>query len=618
MNISSLPPVTLTIIFSCSITAPLESDISDHIQLMYSKVDDHANTSSIVNTQFSTIGDFHWYTGSFPTESFETLFASSQHSTTMSTNNVNAKMFYIIGQNVDFSVQEMVQKSPPSWGLDRIDQRQGLDGLYKFSSKQGEGVTVYVLDTGVLEDHEDLKGRVTIGKTIVGDDSADNDGHGTFVAGVCCGSTYGVAKSASIVSVKTLDNDGNGHLSDLLKGLEWVVQQHSFTNPSPSTTPTSTSFTEQPTATTTIMDGTTIIPVNGKVAQQNNQHNMTTSSSSNYHQKGKSSSKAKTTKAKNTSNPKAKSSSTSTHPHQPSSNVRKLHENPALSLSSSSSNTSLTHSTTINKIISELSTSTSTFAPLQSSYLPTSSSASSSSSAMSSSTQGKTKSIINLSLGALYNQVANDAVEQVIQLGIHVVVAAGNYGEDACLYSPGSSPGAITVGAIDKDDSIAYYSNFGKCVDIFAPGTDIVSITSDDTSATDTLTGTSMAAPHVAGSMALFLAQADYTPFELSNYMKSISSLIYMDFAINDTDGNANKSVLDNAVDKGVEAQQNHPSSQVSTAVNILYSQPEDGQPLWIFGGQLSSSASRSSPSFFPTSILIILLASVIPTLYFH
>ncbi|KAI8334369.1 peptidase S8/S53 domain-containing protein [Chlamydoabsidia padenii] len=164
--------------------------------------------------------------------------------------------------------------------------------------------------------------------------------------------------------------------------------------------------------------------------------------------------------------------------------------------------------------------------------------------AHSSSIRGKTKSIINLSLCALYNQV----VEQVIQLGIHVVVAAGNYGEDACLYSPGSSPGVITVGAIDRDDSIAYYSNFGKCVDMFAPGTDIKSITSDSDTATKTLTGTSMAAPHVAGSMALFLAQADYTPFELSNYMKNISTLIYLDFAINDTDGNTNKSILDNAI----------------------------------------------------------------------
>lgn len=66
----------------------------------------------------------------------------------------------------------------------------------------------------------------------------------------------------------------------------------------------------------------------------------------------------------------------------------------------------------------------------------------------------------------MYSQAANDAIEEAVALGIHVVIAAGNYGEDACKYSPGSAPGAITVGAIDQNDAIAYYSNFGKCVDL--------------------------------------------------------------------------------------------------------------------------------------------------------
>lgn len=84
------------------------------------------------------------------------------------------------------------------------------------------------MDTGIREDHNDIAGRVTIGKTIVGDpsDPSDKNGHGTFVAGVCCGTKYGVAKNAQIVSVKTLDDEGNGRLSDVLVGLEWIVQQH--------------------------------------------------------------------------------------------------------------------------------------------------------------------------------------------------------------------------------------------------------------------------------------------------------------------------------------------------------------------------------------------------------
>lgn len=69
-------------------------------------------------------------------------------------------------------------------------------------------------------------------------------------------------------------------------------------------------------------------------------------------------------------------------------------------------------------------------------------------------------------MGALYSQTTNDAIQEAISLGIHFVIAAGNYGEDACKYSPGSAPGAMTVGAIDQDDSVSYYSNFGKCVDM--------------------------------------------------------------------------------------------------------------------------------------------------------
>jgi cerevisin len=84
------------------------------------------------------------------------------------------------------------------------------------------------MDSGIREDHVDIAGRVKIGKTVVGDpnDPSDLNGHGTFVAGVCCGTRYGVAKKAEIVSVKTLDQDGNGHLSDVLIGLQFVVEQH--------------------------------------------------------------------------------------------------------------------------------------------------------------------------------------------------------------------------------------------------------------------------------------------------------------------------------------------------------------------------------------------------------
>ena len=84
------------------------------------------------------------------------------------------------------------------------------------------------MDSGINENHTDIAGRVKIGKTVAGDpnDSSDRNGHGTFVAGVCCGTKYGVAKKAEIVSVKALDNEGNGQLSDVLVGLQWITEQH--------------------------------------------------------------------------------------------------------------------------------------------------------------------------------------------------------------------------------------------------------------------------------------------------------------------------------------------------------------------------------------------------------
>lgn len=108
--------------------------------------------------------------------------------------------------------------------------------------------------------------------------------------------------------------------------------------------------------------------------------------------------------------------------------------------------------------------------------------------------------------------------------------------------------------------------------------------------------------------MALFLAQADYTPFELANYIKSMSTLIYLDFAINDTDGNTNKSVLDNAVSQGFKVQQ----AETGTPVNILFTQPEDGQPLWIFGG---GQFTNTAPALVPSSLLLLLplLLAAIP-----
>ena len=115
--------------------------------------------------------------------------------------------------------------------------------------------------------------------------------------------------------------------------------------------------------------------------------------------------------------------------------------------------------------------------------------------------------IINLSLGGPANSTVDAAVAAATQAGLVVVVAAGNSGADACNYSPARAASAITIGATDQSDNRAGYSNFGGCVDMYAPGSGITSAWISGASATRTISGTSMAAPHVAG-LAARLTQA--------------------------------------------------------------------------------------------------------------
>lgn len=116
--------------------------------------------------------------------------------------------------------------------------------------------------------------------------------------------------------------------------------------------------------------------------------------------------------------------------------------------------------------------------------------------------QGK-PGVINMSLGGGKSTTFNSAVNAAVDSGVTVVVAAGNEFQDACNVSPASATGAITVGSTDKDDKFSYFSNYGKCVDILAPGSSITSTW--PRGATNTISGTSMASPHVAGEVADYL-----------------------------------------------------------------------------------------------------------------
>lgn len=267
----------------------------------------------------------------------------------------------------DAPVSTRLEQSSPPWGLDRVDDRDLiLDKNYTYNVS-GNGIRAYVVDTGILETHLDFGGRVlyTQGYTAISDGKGTTDcnGHGTHVAGTIGSSTYGIAKSVSLVPVRVLDCAGSGSLSGVIAGLDWII------------------------------------------ADPN---------------------------------------------------------------------------------------------------------------------RGSTASVVNMSLGGGASISLDSAVAKVVSSGIIVIVAAGNDNANACNYSPAREPSAITVGATTSSDARASYSNFGSCLDLFAPGSAITSTWYTSTSATASLNGTSMAAPHVAGLAALILGSTtDITPADVTNMIKT-------------------------------------------------------------------------------------------------
>ncbi|KAJ5108551.1 Subtilisin-like serine protease [Penicillium angulare] len=143
-------------------------------------------------------------------------------------------------------------------------------------------------------------------------------------------------------------------------------------------------------------------------------------------------------------------------------------------------------------------------------------------------------SVANMSLGGGSSRTLDLAVNAAVEAGIHFAVAAGNDNADACNYSPAAAENAVTVGASTLADERAYFSNYGKCTDIFAPGLNILSTWIGSEHAVNTISGTSMASPHIAGLLAYYVslqpasdsafAVAEITPKKLKEALITVAT----------------------------------------------------------------------------------------------
>jgi len=253
-----------------------------------------------------------------------------------------------VAQDQKVQLDVSVQPNPPSWGLDRIDERSlPLDLKYHYPNTAPR-IKAYIIDTGIRFTHQEFGGRAVLGTDTVGDGQNGNDcnGHGTHVAGTVGGRSVGVAKQVQLIAVRVLNCAGSGSFAGVVAGVDWV---------------------------------------------------------------------------------------------------------------------------TLNAT----------------------------------STRGL--GVANMSLGGGLFQPLNDAVTNSIAANVHYSVSAGNgTGADACLQSPAATPRATTVGATDITDTRAGFSNIGTCVDLFGPGVAIYSAWGTGDANYNTISGTSMSSPHVAGAAALW------------------------------------------------------------------------------------------------------------------
>lgn len=116
------------------------------------------------------------------------------------------------------------QSNAPSWGLPRISHSSNYElKTYYYDSSAGAGVTVYIIDTGININHQEFGGRATWGFNNADNINSDLNGHGSHVSGIVAGTTFGVAKKASLVAVKVMGKGGTGNNAGIIGGIQWVV-----------------------------------------------------------------------------------------------------------------------------------------------------------------------------------------------------------------------------------------------------------------------------------------------------------------------------------------------------------------------------------------------------------
>ncbi|TBU06687.1 subtilisin-like proteinase [Hamiltosporidium magnivora] len=327
----------------------------------------------------------------------------------------------------------LTQMNAP-WGITRISdgEKYSFKSLYKYPSSAGEGVDVYIIDTGIEIDHPEFKGRAKWGINLI-EKSPDTDenGHGTHCAGVIAGKNVGISKKANLIAVKALNKAGIGMISRLLLGIDYVIREHSK-----------------------------------KIDEM----------SEITRKKFLNSVKIRNRNPKMFKKYRVPVEIDESEEYQ---FIKEINEADFQVIEKDKDKflTSLEEYMNIEEI--------------------------------------KPKTVVSMSVGGLRSKAMEFTIDYATMLGIHFSVAAGNDHEDACLYSPGSSKNALTVGASTQYDKIAFFSNLGSCVDLFAPGFEILSswINKDYR----VVSGTSMAAPHVTGVMALYLGENSYSPKQLYN-----------------------------------------------------------------------------------------------------